>query len=132
MQDMRKWCCLLILTFLLSGCGMQTQESERLKDLDFTVMDLEKVPEELRDVLEEKKSMPFKVTYEDDGYLYICVGYGEQDTSGYSIAVEDLYLTDNAICVFLPFLTFPMLSATVLLASSMNSSTSLLVGTGLR
>lgn len=73
---MRKWCCLLILTFLLSGCGMQTQESERLKDLDFTVMDLEKVPEELRDVLEEKKSMPFKVTYEDDGYLYICVGYG--------------------------------------------------------
>ena len=86
---MRKWCCLLILTFLLSGCGMQTQESERLKDLDFTVMDLEKVPEELRDVLEEKKSMPFKV----------CVGYGEQDTSGYSIAVEDLYLTDNAICV---------------------------------
>ena len=99
MQDMRKWCCLLILTFLLSGCGMQTQESERLKDLDFTVMDLEKVPEELRDVLEEKKSMPFKVTYEDDGYLYICVGYGEQDTSGYSIAVEDLYLTDNAICV---------------------------------
>ena len=70
MQDMRKWCCLLILTFLLSGCGMQTQESERLKDLDFTVMD-----------------------------LYICVGYGEQDTSGYSIAVEDLYLTDNAICV---------------------------------
>ena len=99
MQDMRKWCCLLILTFLLSGCGMQTQESERLKDLDFTVMDLEKVPEELRDVLEKKKSMPFKVTYEDDGYLYICVGYGEQDTSGYSIAVEDLYLTDNAICV---------------------------------
>ena len=81
---MRKWCCLLILTFLLSGCGMQTQESETLKD---------------RDVLEEKKSMPFKVTYEDDGYLYICVGYGEQDTSGYSIAVEDLYLTDNAICV---------------------------------
>lgn len=96
---MRKWCCLLILTFLLFGCGMQTQESERLKDLDFTVMDLEKVPEELRDVLEEKKSMPFKVTYEDDGYLYICVGYGEQDTSVYSIAVEDLYLTDNAICV---------------------------------
>mgnify|MGYP002496595857 CR=1 FL=1 len=88
MQDMRKWCCLLILTFLLSGCGMQTQESERLKDLDFTVMDLEKVPEALRDVLEEKKSMPFKVTYEGDGYLYICVdtellgpGKGETTTA---------------------------------------------------
>ena len=39
------------------------------------------------------------MTYEDEGYLYICVGYGEQQTSGYSIAVEDLYLTSNAIYV---------------------------------
>ena len=96
---MRKWCWIWILTLLLVGCGAQTQKSEKQKDLDFTVMDLEKVPEELRDVLEEKKKSPFKVTYEDDGYLYICVGYGEQETSGYSIAVEDLYLTDNEICV---------------------------------
>lgn len=96
---MRKWCCLLILTLLLAGCGAQTQKSEKQKDLDFTVMELEEVPEELRDVLEEKKKAPFKVTYEDDGYLYICVGYGEQETSGYSIAVEDLYLADQTICV---------------------------------
>ena len=99
MQNMRKWCWIWILTLLLIGCGAQTQKNEKQKDLDFTVMDLEKVPEELRDVLEEKKKAPFKVTYEDDGYLYICVGYGEQETSGYSIAVEDLYLTDNEICV---------------------------------
>ena len=33
------------------------------------------------------------------GYLYICVGYGEQQSSGYSIAIEDLYLTSNAIYV---------------------------------
>ena len=26
-------------------------------------------------------------------------GYGEQQTSGYSIIVEDLYLTSNAVCV---------------------------------
>ena len=58
-----------------------------------------KVPEELRNVLEEKKSKSFKVTYEDEGYLYICVGYGEQKTSGYSISVKDLYLTKNAIYV---------------------------------
>ena len=78
MQDMRKWCCLLILTFLLSGCGMQTQESERLKDLDFTVMDLEKVPEELRDVLEEKKSMRIQYCGRgsvSDGQCNLC-GYG--------------------------------------------------------
>ena len=96
---MKKWCLIILAVLLLSGCGVETQDEERLKDLDFTVMDLEKVPEELRNVLEEKKAMPFKVTYEDDGYLYICVGYGEQKTSGYSIAVRDLYLTKNAIYV---------------------------------
>ena len=31
--------------------------------------------------------------------LYICVGYGEQATGGYSITVKELYLTDNAIYV---------------------------------
>lgn len=96
---MKKWCLIGFLIWLLAGCGMETQKEERLQDLDFTVMDLEKVPEELRNVLEEKKSSPFQVTYEDDGYLYICVGYGEQESSGYSIAVEDLYLTENAVCV---------------------------------
>ena len=94
---MRKWCLTILAVLLLAGCGVETQDEERLQDLDFTVMDLEKVPEELRNVLEEKKSKSFKVTYEDEGYLYICVGYGEQKTSGYSISVKDLYLTKNAI-----------------------------------
>ena len=96
---MKKWCLVMLAVCILSGCGVQTQDEKRLQDLDFTVLDPEKVPEELRDVLEEKKEQPFKVTYEDEGYLYICIGYGEQKTSGYSIIVEDLYLTSNAICV---------------------------------
>ena len=96
---MRKWCLVILTVFILAGCGMQTQDEQRLEDLEFTVLDLEKVPEELRNVLEEKKADPFKVTYEDDGYMYICIGYGEQQTSGYSIIVEDLYLTSNAIYV---------------------------------
>lgn len=96
---MKKWCLVLLLVCLLSGCGVETQDGEKVQDLEFTVLDLEKVPQELRNVLEEKKTAPFKVTYEDEGYLYICVGYGEQQSSGYSIAVEDLYLTSNAIYV---------------------------------
>lgn len=96
---MRKWCILLMTVFLLTGCRVETQDQEKLQDLDFTVLAPEKVPEELRSVLEEKKSTPFKVTYVDEGYLYICVGYGEQESSGFSIAVKDLYLTSNAIYV---------------------------------
>ena len=96
---MKKWCLMILTICMLCGCGVQTQDEERLRDLDFTVLELEKVPEELRNVLEEKKTSPFKVTYEDEGYLYICIGYGEQKSSGYSIAIEDLYLTSNAIYV---------------------------------
>ena len=72
---MKKWCLIILAVLLLAGCGVETQDEERLQDLDFTVMDLEKVPEELRNVLEEKKSI------------------------GYSISVKDLYLTKNAIYV---------------------------------
>ena len=96
---MRKWCLIFLAVWVLAGCGVETQDEEKIKDLEFTVLDPERTPEELRNVLEEKKTEPFKVTYEDEGYLYICVGYGEQQTSGYSIAVEALYLTSNAIYV---------------------------------
>lgn len=96
---MKKWCLVLLILCMLTACGVQTQDEEKISDLEFTVLDPEKIPEELRNVLEEKKITPFKVTYEDEGYLYICVGYGEQQTSGYSIVVEDLYLTSNAIYV---------------------------------
>ena len=50
-------------------------------------------------IIEEKKSAPFQITYTDNENLYICVGYGQQETGGYSIAVEELYLTDTNICV---------------------------------
>ncbi len=96
---MKKWCLVMLTIWILTGCGVQTQDEERISDLEFTVLAPEKIPEELRNVLEEKKASPFKVTYEDEGYLYICIGYGEQQTSGYSIIVEDLYLTSNAVCV---------------------------------
>ena len=96
---MQKWCLMMLLLCLLTGCGVQTQDKERIKDLEFTVLDPENIPEELRNVLEEKKAEPFKVTYEDEGYMYICVGYGEQQTSGYSIIVKDLYLSANAVYV---------------------------------
>ena len=75
---MKKWCLVVLTMCILAGCGVQTQDEERLSDLEFTVLAPENIPEELRNVLEEKKASPFKVTYEDEGYLYICIGYGEQ------------------------------------------------------
>ncbi len=88
-----------LLAALLTGCTLLSEERVKLKDLDFTVLAEEKIPEELLSIINEKKAEPFKLTYSDQDYLYICIGYGEQATGGYSIAVNELYLTDNAIYV---------------------------------
>ncbi|MBO4982271.1 MAG: protease complex subunit PrcB family protein [Lachnospiraceae bacterium] len=98
---------LLVIAILtagvLTGCTMLSDEKIKLRDLDFTVLSEEMIPEELQAILEEKKaadsSEPFKLTYSDNEHLYICIGYGEQAAGGYSIAVNELYLTDSAIYV---------------------------------
>ena len=88
---------LLCAALLLTGCRNETNPMEKIKDLEFTVLAEDNIPEELKSVIEEKKTNAFKVTYQDNGFLYICVGYGEQVSGGYSITVNQLYLTENAI-----------------------------------
>ena len=84
---------------LLAGCAVLSEEKIKLRDLEFTVLSEDKIPEELMSILEEKKSKTFQITYSDNEFLYICIGYGEQETGGYSIAVNELYLTETNICV---------------------------------
>lgn len=91
---------LLMAAILLTGCGKKQPETpEKIRDLELTVVAEEKLPQELLAAITEKKAQPFKFTFQDGGYLYICIGYGEQESGGYSITVEDLYLTENAVYV---------------------------------
>lgn len=87
--------CILLFT----GCTLLSEEKIKLRDLEFTVVSEEKIPEQLKTIIEEKKTQAFQITYTDNKNLYICIGYGEQETGGYSIAVNELYLTDSNICV---------------------------------
>ena len=90
---------MLLLCVVLTGCGMSGERNIKLRDLDFTVLSEEKIPEELKTVIAEKGSEPFRLTYSDNQNLYISIGYGEQKTGGYSIAVDELSLTDDAVHV---------------------------------
>ncbi len=83
---------------LVSGCGLMQFSSEKLSDLDYTVLDTDGIPEELLAEIEAQKENAFTLTYLDGDYLYLARGYGEQETGGYSISVTDLYLTENSIC----------------------------------
>lgn len=88
----------IIILFFSTGCSKEEKDPlQKIKDLEFTVLAEDNIPEELKAIIEEKKENTFKVTYQDNGFLYICIGYGQQVSGGYSITVNDLYLTENAI-----------------------------------
>lgn len=81
-----------------TACGKeQNKKGKKVKDLEFTVVETADVPEQLLDLIEEKKEQPFKLSYSNEEYLYVVVGYGKKETGGYSIKVNDLYLMDHAI-----------------------------------
>lgn len=86
-------CCLLFFT----GCGVKKAGSEKVRDMEFTVLEEQEIPEKLMEQIQEKKADDFKMTYILDDYLYIARGFGMQETGGYSIQVQELYLADNAI-----------------------------------
>lgn len=81
-----------------AGCSIEDANGSKIEDVEFTVLEEEAVPEELKQEIEERKEMDFKLTYEDNGKLYIARGYGEKETGGYSISVKDVYLTQNTLC----------------------------------
>ncbi len=92
-------CIICLMCFGVFACGKKQDTMEKIKDLECTIISEENIPEELLAMIEEKKENPFKMTFEDQGFLYICVGYGVQQTGGYSIAMNALYETANAIYV---------------------------------
>lgn len=83
----------------ISGCAIQKDDTEKLRDIDFTVVESEDAPKELQDIIQEKQKSEMKLFYADEGYLYVIRGYGKQNTSGYSVEVRECYETKNAICV---------------------------------
>ena len=99
---MRKYVCFIccyLVCVMITACTAEKLKTEKLQDIDFTVISKEDVPKEFLKEIEKKEKKPFKLTYEDQGYMYIAEGYGKQATSGYSIEVAELYESENAIYV---------------------------------
>ncbi|MBD5507538.1 MAG: protease complex subunit PrcB family protein [Lachnospiraceae bacterium] len=92
-------CLVCLLCLAVYACGQKQDPLEKIRDLEYTVIAEDNIPQELLLKIEERKEDPFKLTFEDQGFLYICVGYGTQQTGGYSIAVNGLYETANAIYI---------------------------------
>lgn len=92
---------ILLLAAVIVNCGACTNgkktKTTKVKDIEYTVVEEADLPEEILKLVEERKEQPFKMSYGSGDYLYIITGYGKKETGGYSIKVNDLYLTENAI-----------------------------------
>ncbi len=82
----------------LTACGQQKEE-KRGKDWDYTVVPTADCPKDFLTEIEKKKINPFQMTYDDGEYRYLAVGYGEQETNGFSIRVQGLYEKEEALCM---------------------------------
>ena len=88
---------MLLMAICLAGC--LPKEREKVRDLDALILSEEVLPTDVKQIIEGKKAQPFQFTYSDKKNLYICIGYGKQDRGGYSIALNELYLTDAEVVV---------------------------------
>lgn len=88
---------LLLGILVIGGCTIKKADTEKIRDLEYTVLDETEIPETLLGEIEKKKSEDFKMSYCEDDGLYIVRGFGMQETGGYSIQMQELYLADNAI-----------------------------------
>ena len=85
---------------IFSACKDTKDDNiEKVKDLQYTVLESSQLPEIVATKIEAEKEAPFKFSYTDGESMYIAIGYGEQPTGGYSIQVTDLYQAQEYIVI---------------------------------
>ena len=57
-------CAFFAALMTCNGCSVQETDGTKIADLDYTVVEYDKVPEELIAEIEQKKEADFKMTYE--------------------------------------------------------------------
>ena len=77
-----------VILMLLASCRItDVSEGER------------KEPPEIDQILRRKKESAFQMAYESGDDLYILRGYGKQKSGGFSIQIEEVSKSENAVFV---------------------------------
>lgn len=89
----------LLLSLEAGGCVRQEKKNSEQHELEIKVVTEEAIPEELMSLIEKNKKTPFRLTFADQGKLYLAEGYGEQKTTGYSVEVDRLCETQETVYI---------------------------------
>ena len=68
--------CAAAFTAALTGCVSTQAETEKIRDMKYEVIEEEDIPQSLREMIKGGEKKPFRITYSDQGFLYIAQGYG--------------------------------------------------------
>lgn len=94
------WMVICLFVLCISGCKITADPAaEEKTEVPFVVVSQDCIPEELLELIEQRKQEPFQFTYTDKQDRYVVVGYGMQKKGGYSIYVKEFYATKNALYV---------------------------------
>lgn len=91
------FCLAALAVIFLCGCQIIRIEEEPRQPLEYELVKQDDIPRELYALIGEKKKKEFQLTYQSGEELYLIKGYGRQMSGGYSIQVEELGLTSNAV-----------------------------------
>jgi hypothetical protein len=91
----------LAVIVFLTGCGGNVSQDAALvgTNIEYTVVEDADVPEKLAELIEQKKSGEFRLTFTTNDYMYMAVGYGTKETDGYSIKVRGVTVDDSTVYV---------------------------------
>ena len=88
--------CLAVAVFL-TGCELIRIEEGERTPVEYAIVKQEELPDEAVEFIEQRKKKEFQMIYLVGDVLYLLKGYGEQMTGGYSIQVEEVSESENAV-----------------------------------
>lgn len=91
------FCLAACMAVMLCGCRIIRVEEEERRPLEYTVVNQQEMPAEVKSLVEEKKAKEFQMSYQSGEDMYLIKGYGQQMSGGYSISVEELSGSSNGI-----------------------------------
>ena len=85
------------VVFLLTGCVTKTEPGKKIRELEYTLLDEESIPKELKEKMTALKGEAYGLRFTDKGEIYVVKGYGSVPTTGYTAEVDGVYETEGGI-----------------------------------
>ena len=100
---MKRWLWILpaglLLMLIFNCCSIADVTKGEREKVEYTVVAKNEIPSEIEEIISERKETEFQMTYTGSGYFYILRGYGKQKSGGYSIRVEEVSASEQALHV---------------------------------